>query len=1101
MLPLDIPLSACVVLFFDCPSNLKEAIDWILRVTGKDGGGGGGTTELTNEVKKLLEEVKASVPESNKKEFEQVRNALNTNSGTGGLITKLAEGLQQFIGYGDGNKAIIRHSNNGIGASTDPLERLQDAVLGFLIEVIKRLDGKTMLTATSDGSLQGIIGAFQKALNRSGKQFNEVVKSQLNLNHSSSGTTISNVVKKLIAVQQLKSKASVDKLAPAFKTYVDDVLEQVKITAVKAQDQVSTLKNSLDILLTQLKDQKTNTPFNFEKDQVDGQKPLKEKLDAVVIANKALNRQLSSLTGNQSAQALCTAVYSGTDEFLWQLQKGYKSYYQGTPVNTSNWNGNQAAEAKTCAQIFLGCIPLIYHCLTQFYWLCNETSRGWDKYPFSGGGLRNLMVALGYGDAFLGGSTGKTVMTNVASKFNELSSANDATSKPYPEFLNTLRTSFNNAFTSSPSLTDQTIPALYHIARLYFRHQHGRNADKTRPPSSIREMLYWLSGLQFSPQYDSLQNHISGVFRNLLGKATSAEDTQLSLPVADSGATNDSNNKLSAFDLKGYLTMTCLYSPMVLGRIQGPGTSRESTEPYLHYLFGNGMSFAYPSGAALLSKLSEYTYALQFQLSFLTQQCFTHNGDGCGWRHCRFGKDIEPRSSASPVTSHICHAGCTHGSAGSSNQCSHDGSKCGQSNGNQSPLQAFLTDNLQGFRRSHPGTSDHLVSCSSNSMCHVPMGFKAEYLRETPGYGYHVFYPLLFYCSDNTRPLRLLSDKLHCISNYTPRSLGDMLGFYLQMCLQVFNKRSETLPSYITKLLKPQHPSRAGLLIFEYLEGSIVELGSALHGVVRHCHNKPKGTDNAIKHQNVSGNSCSHSNSQSPADLWSLFALDNQSKYPNCATGGRCGAYLSPLTRSNGSTFGKSAAFASTYLSWVSYLADDFRERLEGLLNDFTNITCTDCRTQNGKNCNCSKGNHGTPNCQCDSVVSCSGVLPLFYEHGFNFLNVKSLSGKGSATGNTKRTCQQFHSQLQNVINGDPLYKLLITVDRFLYAIRWEFFSKLSGFWTIYICLILYTFFFLLDTLHLRSHIKLTSSHSFPPLTLLTSGKPLPITKLTYIGQ
>ncbi|GIX66387.1 spectrin repeat superfamily Extracellular matrix-binding protein, putative [Babesia caballi] len=38
----------------DCPSNLKEAIDWILRVTGKDGGGGGGNEQkLAEAITKL----------------------------------------------------------------------------------------------------------------------------------------------------------------------------------------------------------------------------------------------------------------------------------------------------------------------------------------------------------------------------------------------------------------------------------------------------------------------------------------------------------------------------------------------------------------------------------------------------------------------------------------------------------------------------------------------------------------------------------------------------------------------------------------------------------------------------------------------------------------------------------------------------------------------------------------------------------------------------------------------------------------------------------------------------------------------------------------
>ncbi|GIX66148.1 variant erythrocyte surface antigen-1 family protein [Babesia caballi] len=1071
----------------DCPSNLKEAIDWILRVTGKDGQSGGssdGTTELTKQVKKLLYEVENSDTKLGE-EIKKVMNALG--NGKSDLITKLADGLQQFIGYNGttfnpGNVGQI--TGAGIAPSNIATHRLCDAIIAFTIGVLEGCknskDKQVRLNTDHRNKLDGVIKSLHEKYGQGPEKLQDVgehIKSQLTKKNFSQ-TGIGQFVNDLASAFDSNIKTQLTDSAENVAQKVGDYLRGIFDGWVNgdAVGAVQTLKN----LGQQL--QPPNTAFDPNG------KDVKNMIDSVKEAFDAIEGKYDVV------QPILTA---GKEEFVWHLEKAYVSYYPPS----ANWPANGNGQQKNCAQIFLGCIPLIYHCLTQFYWLCLDTKKRWDTYPFNGGALRNLMVALGYGDAFLGGSTGKAVMTSVATTFNELSSANDATSKPYPEFLNSLTTSFNKAFTS-PTLTDQTIPALYHIARLYFRHQHGRNAGKPRPPSSIREMLYWLSGLQFSPQYDSLQSHISGVFRNLLGKSTSTDDAQLSLPVADSGSTKDSNT-LSAFDLKGYLTMTCLYTPMVLGRLQGHGVSTESNEPYLHHLFGNGMSFAYPSGAALLSKLSEYAYALQFQLSFLTQQCFIHNGDGCGWRKCRFGSTVEPTTKfKTSVSSHLCHADCgTH----SSGACQHDGpatSKCGKQNGAASPLQAFLTDNLKGFRRDHPGTSDHLASCSSKSMCHVPMGFKAEYLRESPGYGYHVFYPLLFYCSDHSRPLRLLSDKLHCISNYTPRSLGDMFGFYLHLCLQVFNKRSEDLSEYVTKLLKTRnHPSRAGLVIFEYLEHSIVELGSAVHGVVRHCHNR-KASDpvKQIKHQTVSGEQCSHSHSQSPADLWSLFSVMDKTKN-DCSSSKKCGAYLSPLTRSNGSTFGKSAAFASTYLSWVSYLSDNFKERLEGLLTDFTNITCTECKTLNGGTCNCAKGNHGTSNCQCDSVVSCSGVLPLFYEHGFNFFDVQSLSGNGSGNTQTKRNCGQFHSQLQTVITGDPLNTLLTTIDAFLYAIRWEFFSKLSGFWTIYTCLILYTFFFLLDTLDLRSHLKPTSSHTVPPIGLLTSGKPLPMTKLTYIGQ
>ncbi|GIX62374.1 variant erythrocyte surface antigen-1 family protein [Babesia caballi] len=1090
MLPLGIPSSTLPDPYSDCPSNLKEAIDWILRVTGKDGGGDSdGTAALTKAVKSLLNEVNGVDPE-----IKIVTQALNTDSGIG-LIGKLADGLQQFIGYeSTSSNQSGRITGAGIAPSDMATHRLCDATIAFTIGVLEgcKNNEKVKLRKDQISKIDNVINKLHEQYGQGPEKLQEVggpMKRELNKTNFN-GTGIDSFVEDIgTALEKLKgiSHDRPNDVAQKVGEYLKEVFKGSGSNnwggdAEQAGENLKTLV----------------TDFNDTK-------PYKPN-DRSFSSNIGNIQNTLKVGSHNIVQPILTA---GKEEFVWHLEKAYVSYYPASAQWPSDGN-----DEKTCAQIFLGCIPLIYHCLTQLYWLCHD-SGPWDGQRFHdprGSGLRNIMVALGYGDYYLSSQQGRIVVKSAMQGFNEfkatqLEGPNAHLKTPYHAFLNKLTSNLNDAINpSSSTLTNQTIPALYHIARLYFRHQHGRNADRTRPPSSIREMLYWLSGLQFSPQYDSLQSHISGVFRSLLGKPAITEDADLSLPVADS-ASYKNDNKLSAFDLKGYLTMTCLYSPMVLGRLQGPGTSTESKEPYLHYLFGNGLSLAYPSGAALLSKLSKYAYALQFQLSFLTQKCSTNFDDGCGWRHCRFGKEIEPTESSNVTApSHLCHADCeNHGSG----ECQHKGpssTNCG-SQGKDSPLQAFLTDNLKGFRRGHSGTSDHLASCSSNSMCHVPMGFKAEYLRETPGYGYHVFYPLLFYCSDNTRPLRLLSDKLHCISNYTPRSLGDMLGFYLHLTRQVFNVRTDNLSEYVTKLLKTRnHPSRAGLLIFEYLENSIVELGSALHGVVRHCHNK-KASDSAgqIKHLNVDGGPCSHSdshsNSQSPADLWSLFTLDNPSKYPNCATGGGCGAYLSPLTRSYGTTFGKSAAFASTYLSWVSYLADDFKERLEGLLVDFSNITCTDCQTQKGGECSCKKGQHGTSQCSCESVVSCSGVLPLFYEHGFNFFNVQSLSGKVSTNGDTKRTCQQFHSQLQTVINGDPLYTLLVAVDSFLYTIRWEFFSKLSAFWTIYVCIILYTFFFLLDTLHLRSHLRLTSSHTVPPLALLTSGQPLPLTKLTYIGQ
>ncbi|GIX64804.1 ProP effector [Babesia caballi] len=102
MLPLDIPLCA----FADHSS-----------------------IALTNQVKELLSSVESSDAKIGL-EFEQLKNALGTGSDNG-LITRLAEGLQQFIGY-DGQPGGKIQAEKGIDVSNLPVERLREAVLMFI---------------------------------------------------------------------------------------------------------------------------------------------------------------------------------------------------------------------------------------------------------------------------------------------------------------------------------------------------------------------------------------------------------------------------------------------------------------------------------------------------------------------------------------------------------------------------------------------------------------------------------------------------------------------------------------------------------------------------------------------------------------------------------------------------------------------------------------------------------------------------------------------------------------------------------------------------------------------------------------------------------
>ncbi|GIX61253.1 variant erythrocyte surface antigen-1 family protein [Babesia caballi] len=98
----------------DCPSNLKEAIDWILRVTGKDGQSGGqnASQELAKAVTQLLEGVK------------DINSKITIDHN---LIDHLATGLAKFIGY-DGAGSSNNIGNGGIavgkggGTNQPPLD-------------------------------------------------------------------------------------------------------------------------------------------------------------------------------------------------------------------------------------------------------------------------------------------------------------------------------------------------------------------------------------------------------------------------------------------------------------------------------------------------------------------------------------------------------------------------------------------------------------------------------------------------------------------------------------------------------------------------------------------------------------------------------------------------------------------------------------------------------------------------------------------------------------------------------------------------------------------------------------------------------------------
>ncbi|GIX62991.1 variant erythrocyte surface antigen-1 family protein [Babesia caballi] len=1078
---LDTPLSAPVDLSFRSPSNLKEAIDWILRVTGKDGGHSDDKSEALAQAivglpgfNEAISAAAAKLKESGGDGSEALGKLQNTNT-LKSIIEKLANGLGTFIGY---NNGTIKHGSGGIGLPNDPRERLGDAVLGFLAGMLENLERTSQISKIKLTNVD--VKNILKALGEGIYAFYEAIEKVQNLNDSS--TKITEVVKQLNGINgilnglpTIRSSVTLVQLTTEVSKYLKAVLEAVKekvsgqVGSTQADSKVGYLSTKLTCLVSDIGSKWKSGPIDLSA--------IKDGIDALLDAQKGLSDKLRN-TGSSSdntARCLISAIISGTSQFLSQLKKAhYASYYQGVMVETNGWSGAKSADAKTCAKIFLGCLPMVFSALSYLYWRCHENGGGWNDMKLRDDGkaddLKDFLYSMAYGPSIL--SAGKTggVVSKALQKFEDFKACMQKTKKSYPDFLKDLKKSGREQLykESLSSSTDYSLSTLHAIAKLYFTGKQIRGADQTKTsPSTISEMLYFLAALPFSPELGGCEKYIN----NLLSKP---------LPIYFAGLKTETPLPLTADSINNNLTSTtCLFATIMLGRFQGPKTD---DDPFLHNLYSNGMSLHYPSGAPLFRKVAECVYAVQFQMMFLLQQCSGKYSETCGWRDCRFGKKIEPKNSSSTfVLSHICRGytcehtkrlQCPHnGSATASNSCVHNTSnsaKCGSGSTDLSPLQAFLTDKLKGFRiapQLAPDSTNHLHNHPPGSMCHVPMGFRSTDLRDSmASKGAHISVTLRYICANIGSPFRRIYENLLCLTKRTPRTLGELFGFYWQFIVLLNHDASKKNKQYFSYafLMASLRNSKATTVLIRDL--SNMNASKESHGVYH------------------------------PADLLSLY-------YPKCS-GVSCGPYLFPLVYTTGATF--SPNYAYTYLSWLVYLADDFRDWMSEFLEGFDGLKCEGC----GHSCGHPSGSHDS-GCNCPTITQCADVLPLFYEYGFTMLDASRLNGwkwdqtKGQwqSDTSTKRSCNAFHSALSTVISGTPLNKFLESIDDFLYAIRWIFFSKLSAFWTIYLCLILYTFFFLLDTLRLRSHLKLTSSHTVPPLALLTSGKPILTTKLTYITQ
>ncbi|GIX64268.1 variant erythrocyte surface antigen-1 family protein [Babesia caballi] len=838
------------------------------------------------------------------------------------LIQNLAEGLQQFIGYDPqgGGKFV---ADKGIAVSNIPLERLRDAVLMFIAPFLgvlrhnhPELKHNAQLGNAVEACKKGVgcgKTAFEDAL--------DTVATQLGQVSSGLSNGIKEVLDKVKDVSAIKSKDDVQQLADGFKTYFNNVLEKVadhkEVTKVnQAKGPIGNLKGHLEALVNKVGSQNGDHPINVGDSSSNGQRTgLKNSIDEIYKAKTGtltlLREAFIKLSKQPEAYSLSAATHTATTAFVTVLQTGCTSYYKG-----ATWDQVTSGEdPKKCAKIFLACLPLIFNGLSYFYWKCSH-DKGWKDMTLGSPEPKAFIGLTSIGsNRVKSGRKGAEVLNKAFEKFKEFTSATSNTTS-YADFLKTFRGNCVTTWQTSPTVTNENfLSGLYLCSTSYFSHQHQKKAATARPPSSIREMLYWIMGLTATPQFGDLLGHIDDVVGTNFSVAVSGSSKQ--------------NETLSADQVTSYILSTCYTSPSVLNIIQGsvpPNKSKD--EPWLHELYSNSaFPFKYPSsGAALFYALSHYTYALQFQLGFLYQQCSQLYVNTCGWFMCNYGKGINQSPTIQIVESHICPVGCSNPNHKGDDitkhktYCEHEG--CGESNGKPSPLQAFLSDNLKGFSRGHPsGHSDHLAACSSHT-CHVPMGFESHLRADGKYQGGHISLTLKGFCGSSNTPLCQLTETLLCLSKRTPRTLGDVFGFTWHLNGQLFKTERPTLIELSKKLINAigDEPKNVPKFLLDLL--MIKAAQSSLSGT------SPTGLSLSLeamapaipflyqlfmvkekyflptKLYDLNGST--HKSTHN--DLHSISACANSSNDP-------CGQYLSPLCYSTGAMF--APKHASTYLSWV----------------------------------------------------------------------------------------------------------------------------------------------------------------------------------------
>ncbi|GBE59015.1 Extracellular matrix-binding ebh [Babesia ovata] len=756
-----------------------------------------------------------------------------------------------------------------------------------------------------------------------------------------------NNINKLVNVKYPKD---VSALSSAFMKFFGPLKDYVKNETKRVHDEESKKENpslSPPAEPYALKLYEVNAAINTVLIHIQDIQGFDHRLPQLLAAlTKALSEMKPEAFGKITTPLLDT-VGRGLRDFAAEFGDAYVSAYSGAEC--------READADKYAKVLLSFTPMVHEALNHMVDKCGTNWRGNKICKLTGdgrdNGLGNYLTRCGYKvsttdglqegelqNHFSGGAVYELLKSPVA----DVSVKMLIGGEPPENGINVV-----------------DIVGLFHnMLCRYLQACHLKVHASPRYPCTVRDMLSWLSGLQYTPVVDKLTDHC----RALLNRKCDNND----VPNRDDAVMAQCINNLP-YDIAN----SCSHANSLLIAIQGHGRGFDlAAYPYSVDLANNRAQLYYPADPEeLLDMMTQIVCRLCRVLYFLYAQCCRDAAKTKGWRQCHYGRQV-PSS----------HWQCNPLNKQATEACHN----CPPT----SPLQSFLSDSCPNLLPHKLTVVDNAIECANcpgnlpGQQCLTPLGFwdlsLAASMRRT---GKELSKSLGRLCSDADACLFQLCRTLRLLCPSAPQSLGDMLVLFTQL-LKMWDHESyrgaySPHESYISHL---NGDAINGLFpLWTELHGSYLNsnLTDALKALADHDHEKSEHN-----------------------------ALSSLSAEPPCQAPAICAPFLQPLALHANHTFPQK--HAQLYISWVVWLAWQLWDLLESLLDALNNIDCTahGCAT-----CLCQPGNHGDKDaCHCPSIVECGGPLPTLYRYGFTYRNAHvDLNAQLTKALHSDRFAKLFH--------------------------------------------------------------------------------------------